>query len=61
MKEWEIDKINDLYKELDKVGAENRRLRDAAIDASISKLETKVDTCIELLLKATASPRTKNK
>jgi len=61
MKEWEVDKINELYKELDELRSENKRLKDNATDAAITRLEEKVDMCMEVLLKASAETKSKRK
>ena len=61
MEKWEVDKINDLYKELDVLRNENKRLKENATDAAIARLETKVDMCMEVLLKANTVSKMKRK
>jgi len=59
MEKWEVDKINDLYKELDVLRLENKRLKDNATNTAMSRLEEKLDMCMDVLLKATTSSKVK--
>ena len=54
MKDWEINKVNALYKELDDLRVENVKLKQDACSERLSALELKLDTIIELL---NASPK----
>ena len=61
MEKWEVDKINELYKELDVLRAENKRLKENATDAAVARLEEKVDMCMDVLLKANTVSKSKRK
>lgn len=51
MKDWEIRKVNNLYKEIDDLRGENSKLR--ARDLKLESLEQKVDQIVSLLSEKT--------
>ena len=58
----EINKVNDLYRQLDVVSAENRVLREHAVSLDdISRVEQKVDSVVTILTNIHSAVSTKSK
>lgn len=48
MKDWEVNKVNQMYKELDRLSEENARLKSAgSVLERLQTLESKMDRLLE--------------
>ncbi len=57
MKDWEVRKVNAIYKEVDELRLENTKLRQE--NDRLVTMEQKIDEIIELLDKSKAGSKTK--
>lgn len=57
MKDWEVRKVNAIYKEVDELKLENTKLREE--NDRLVSMEQKIDVIIELLDKSKPGSKTK--